>query len=234
MRPRCPPASALSDLGSTTPARPSRDDSLPISALQHWLYCPRQCALIHVERLWAENRLTAEGRVLHERVDGGSTDRHKGIKSLRAVQLGSERLGLHGVADLVELHGTAFVPVEYKRGRPKPHRADEVQLCAQALCLEEMTGQTILEGALFYGKTRRRVPVPFDDTLRSLTSSIASEVREAFARDLLPAPTTNKRLCKACSLAGLCRPEQMRAPPEVKAWISRQIASEKTPRDAAP
>lgn len=219
--PICPQASALSNLGDPF--------SLPVSALQHWLFCPRQCALIHVERLWAENRLTAEGRVLHARADGGAGDRRKGVRTLRAVQIGSERLGLHGVADVVEIHGTRILPVEYKRGRPKPHRADEVQLCAQALCLEEMTGQTIAEGALFYGETRRRQVVPFDATLRSLTSCIAAEARTALASGQVPPPVHDPRRCRACSLADLCRPERMQAPPAIHRWLERAIVSDAIP-----
>lgn len=104
------------------------DFSLPLSALQHWLFCPRQCARIHVERTWAENRFTAEGRILHERADEGRPESRDGIRILRAVQIASTRHGLHGVADVVELRGGLPYPVEYKRGRPKAHRADEVQL----------------------------------------------------------------------------------------------------------
>lgn len=219
--PTCPRASALSSPGEAF--------SLPISALQHWLFCPRQCALIHVERLWAENQLTAEGRVLHARADGGTTERRRGVRVLRTVQLGSERLGLHGVADVVELHGTRILPVEYKRGRPKPHRADEVQLCAQGMCLEDMTGQAIAEGALFYGETRRRMAVPFDDGLRSLTSSIAAEASAALASGRLPPPVHDPRRCRACSLFDLCRPERMQAPPAIRRWLERAIASDAIP-----
>jgi CRISPR-associated exonuclease Cas4 len=206
--------------------------SLPISALQHWLYCPRQCALIHVERLWAENNLTAEGRVLHARVDGHTTDRHKGIRTLRTVELGSKRLGLHGVADVVEVHGDRFYPVEYKRGRPKPHKADEVQLCAQAICLEDMTGQAVSEGALFYGETRRRVNVVFDAGLRSLTSSIADEVRCALARGVVPPPHYVAGRCKACSLLEICRPLALENPPSVRLWLSRGLESDAIPGGA--
>ncbi|GAA0307740.1 CRISPR-associated protein Cas4 [Rhodovulum strictum] len=205
------------------------EDSLPISALQHWLFCPRQCALIHVERLWAENRLTAEGRVLHARADGGAGDRRKGVLTLRAVQIGADRLGLHGVADVVEIQEDRIVPVEYKRGRPKPHRADEVQLCAQALCLEEMTGRAVPEGALYYGEARRRTPVAFDEGLRSLTSSIADEARAALASGTLPPPVYDKRRCRACSLVELCRPERMQAAPRIRAWLERAIASQEAP-----
>ena len=145
--------------------------SLPLSALQHCLFCARQCALIHVERLWSENVATAEGRVLHERADGGHPESRNGARVLRAVQLASEEHGLHGVADVVEMRGETPYPVEYKRGRPKAHRADEVQLCAQALCLEEMTGAAVPEGALFYGKTRRRKVVEARNIIRDLRDS---------------------------------------------------------------
>ncbi len=226
MTPTCHQASALS-----LPGECDAPESLPISALQHWLFCPRQCALIHVERLWAENRLTAEGRVLHARVDGGVGDRRKGLRTLRAVELGSRKLGLHGVADTVELEGGAICPVEYKRGRPKPHRADEVQLCAQALCLEEMTGRAIPEGALFYGEIRRRKPVAFDAELRSLTTSIATEARDALIAGRVPAPVHDPRRCGACSLHDLCRPERMQAPPPVRSWLERAVSAANVPGD---
>ncbi|QIE56659.1 CRISPR-associated protein Cas4 [Pikeienuella piscinae] len=198
--------------------------SLPISALQHWLFCPRQCALIHVERLWAENRLTAEGRILHERADGGASDRHGGALILRAVELLSETYGLHGVADIVELHHVGPFPVEYKRGRPKAHRADEVQLCAQALCLEEAFGRPVLEGALFYGERRRRTPVAIDESLRQLTVSVIEEARAVLSAGRVPAPVFEAARCRACSLKPLCRPERLSAPPAVDGWLRRAVA----------
>lgn len=197
-------------------------DSLPISALQHWLFCPRQCALIHVERLWEENRLTAEGRILHERADGGVPESRGGIRLLRSVQLVSYRLGLHGVADVVEMHGKHPYPVEYKRGRPKAHRADEAQLCAQALCLEEMTGQHITEGAMFYSQRRRRAVIAFDDTLRDLVVSITGEIRACLISGTLPAPFYDPTRCEACSLKELCRPLMARQ--DCSAWLSRRVA----------
>jgi CRISPR-associated exonuclease Cas4 len=196
--------------------------SLPLSALQHWLFCPRQCALIHVEGLWAENRLTAEGRVLHERADEGHPESRDGARVLRAVQVASEAHGLHGVADVVEMRGRIPYPVEYKRGRPKAHRADEVQLCGQALCLEEMTGKAVSEGALFYGKNRRRKVVAMDADLRALTLSVATEARTALGGGVLPAPVHDARRCPACSLIDLCRPEAPRDPGP--AWMARRIA----------
>jgi CRISPR-associated exonuclease Cas4 len=196
--------------------------SLPISALQHWLFCPRQCALIHVERLWAENQVTAEGRVLHERADGGHPESRDGARVLRAVQLASERHALHGVADVVEMRGGTPYPVEYKRGRPKAHRADEVQLCAQALCLEEMTGEDVPEGALFYGRTRRRKVVVMDEDLRALTTKVAAEARTAMETGTLPPPVHDPRRCNACSLIDLCRPEAPRDPGST--WMVRRLA----------
>ena len=196
--------------------------SLPLSALQHWLFCPRQCCLIHVERLWAENRLTAEGRVLHERADEGRPESRDGVRVLRAVQIASEAHGLHGVADVVEMRAGVPYPVEYKRGRPKAHRADEVQLCAQGLCLEEMTGSAVPEGALFYGQNRRRKVVALDGELRALTLSVAAQARSALDAGALPAPVYEPRRCEACSLSDLCRPE---APREAGAgWMAVRIA----------
>ena len=143
-----------------------QDDPIPLSALQHAVYCLRQAALIHIERQWEENRFTAEGRVLHD-VAHDPADRKRGdIRRVTALPLACRRLNLAGVADLVEFRagadGETAYPVEYKRGKAKLHRADEVQLCAQALCLEEMTGRAVPEGALFYAEARRRVSVPFD------------------------------------------------------------------------
>jgi CRISPR-associated exonuclease Cas4 len=155
----------------TPPPDPAQEDVLvPVSALQHYLFCPRQCALIHVEQLWAEDGATAQGRLMHERVDDGKPDRRAGIRTVRGIAIRSLALGITGKADAVEFHGTgkgaAPYPIEYKRGKPKSHRADEVQLCAQGLCLEEMFGVPVPEGALFYGKTRRRSVVAFDTELR--------------------------------------------------------------------
>ena len=197
-------------------------ESLPLSALQHWLFCPRQCALIHMEGLWAENRLTAEGRVLHERADQGHPESRDGARVLRSVQVASEAHGLHGVADVVEMRGARPYPVEYKRGRPKSHRADEVQLCGQAICLEEMTRQPVPEGALFYGRNRRRKVVAMDDDLRALTLSVAAEAREAIDASILPPPVHEPRRCGACSLAELCRPQAPRDPSDE--WMAHRIA----------
>ena len=198
------------------------EQSLPLSALQHWLFCPRQCALIHVERFWEENRLTAEGRVLHERADDGIHESRSGIRVLRSVHVASARLGVHGVADVVEMRGPCPYPVEYKRGRPKSHRADEVQLCAQALGLEEMTGRDVEEGALFYGARRRRQVVIFDAGLRDLTRRVAAQARTAMAAGELPRPVYDPGRCENCSLNGLCRPRATRE--DAPGWLARRLA----------
>jgi len=195
--------------------------SLPLSALQHWLFCPRQCALIHVERLWAENRFTAEGRVLHERADEGHPESRAGVRVLRSVSVASDTHALHGVADVVEMCGSVPYPVEYKRGRPKAHRADEVQLCGQALCLEEMTGHEVPKGALFYGRNRRRKVVAMDDDLRALTLDVAREARAALDDGTLPPPVHDPRRCDACSMHDLCRPEAPRDPG--RDWMARHL-----------
>lgn len=199
------------------------DDFLPLSALQHYLYCPRQCALIHVEQEWEENALTAEGRLLHERVDQPGRGRRDGVRVLRSLPLLSRRLGLSGTADVVEVRGRQPFPVEYKRGRPKSHRADEVQLCAQALCLEEMLGVPVPEGALYYGEERRRTPVPFDDALRALTEETAAEAWAMVASGQTPPPLHDARKCGRCSLAERCQPAALSARPGAADWLRRQL-----------
>lgn len=196
---------------------------MAVSALQHYLFCPRQCALIHVERIWAEDGATAEGRILHERVDGGRSDKRGGIRTVRGLVLRSLMLGLTGKADAVEFHDTTPYPVEYKRGRAKAHRADEVQLCAQALCLEEMFAKPVPEGALFYAQTRKRLVIPIDAELRALTTRIAAETRSMIADARTPPPRTIPG-CRRCSLAEHCTPKRLEKPPSVQAWLARQLA----------
>jgi CRISPR-associated exonuclease Cas4 len=188
----------------------SEDDLLPLSALQHLLYCERQAVLIHVEQVWADNPFTVEGKHLHERVDGGAGEIRGDMRIARGLPLRSLRLGLSGKADAVELHRLADgvwrpFPVEYKRGRPKRHQADEVQLCAQALCLEEMLGGSVPAGALFYGQTRRRLDVTFDPGLRRRTEEAAARLHELFASGRTPPPVREPK-CDQCSLLDLCMP----------------------------
>ncbi len=207
-------------------APPEVEDTLiPISALQHFLFCRRQCALIHVEGLWAENALTAEGRALHERVDAGGFEARVGVRVVRSLQLRSLRLGVVGRADVVEFRGKPPrpYPVEYKRGRPKPHRADEVQLCAQAVALEEAFGFDIPEGGLFYGVQRRRMTVTFDEELRAITADVADGARALIAAGSTPSAAVIPG-CRSCSLRDLCAPDRLQRPPSVTRWLSAQLA----------
>ncbi len=201
-------------------------EPIPLSAIQHAVYCLRQAALIHLERLWAENRFTAEGDVLHAVADKGGSRKARGVRRVMSLPLACQRLNISGIADLVEFapgpQGETAFPVEYKRGKPKRHRADEAQLCAQALCLEEMTGQPVPAGALFYAGTKRRIPVPFDADLRALTEAAIADLARVFASGQTPPPTPHRSRCRACSLVELCRPDTFARP--ARAWRDRMVA----------
>jgi CRISPR-associated exonuclease Cas4 len=192
----------------------TEDDLLPLSGLQHLAFCERQCALIHIEQAWAENLYTAEGRVLHERVHEADQQSRGEIRVEYSMPLRSLRLGLIGKADVVEFHrsrdSTAQkwrpFPVEYKRGRPKKANVDKVQLCAQALCLEEMLDVEVPSGALFYGKTRHRQDVVFDADLRSETEETAARFHALIEAGMTPKPVYGKQ-CDTCSLKDLCLPK---------------------------
>lgn len=199
------------------------DDLIPLSALQHYLYCPRQCALIHVEQQWAENRHTAEGRLLHQRADQPQAEQRHGVRTVTAMPLANSELGISGIADVVEFRGGQPFPIEYKRGRPKAHRADEVQLCAQALCLEAMLGCPVPEGALFYGKTRRRKAIAFDADLRKLTLESIAATRRLLQGQHTPAAEYKAKRCDACSLIDICQPRLLGAKPSVSQWLRQQI-----------
>lgn len=193
------------------------DAPIPISALQHYLYCPRQCALIHLEQTWTENVYTAEGRHLHEKAHSNVAESRGDCKTVTGLPLRSHALGLTGQADVVEFHRSGGrwhpYPVEYKRGRPKSIDADRIQLCAQALCLEEMLHVSIPEGALFYGKTRRRQVVPLDEALRSQTQNTAEAVHELLRQGVTPPPPPLERandICPSCSLRDACMPLALR------------------------
>ncbi|MCA0256030.1 MAG: CRISPR-associated protein Cas4 [Proteobacteria bacterium] len=200
-------------------------EPIPLSALQHAVYCLRQAALIHLERVWADNRFTAEGHVLHAVADKGGSRKARGVRRVMALPLASIRLNITGVADVVEFlpddAGETAFPLEYKRGKPKLHRADEVQLCAQALCLEEMTGTPVPEGALFYAETKRRVKVPFDTELRALTLDTIHALTDVLASGQTPPPTTRRERCRACSLLELCRPDIVARP--VRTWRGKMV-----------
>ncbi len=205
----------------------SDDELLPLSGLQHLAFCERQAALIHVEQIWRDNSLTLEGTWLHDRVDETAPRREcRGdLVIVRGLALRSARLGVSGRADVVEFHkagpsedtGVRLenldglwrpFPVEYKRGKPKPGNADQVQLCAQAMCLEEMLDLSLHEGALFYGRTQRRTPVTFDAELRAATEKVAERLHELFRSGTTPRAEREPK-CTSCSLEPLCMPRAM-------------------------
>ncbi|MFA6566882.1 MAG: CRISPR-associated protein Cas4 [Victivallales bacterium] len=194
-----------------------REDSfIQLSALQHFIFCERQCALIHIEQVWQENRFTLEGQFLHEKADDQrARSQGANVKIEYGLLMKSLNLGLSGKADVVEFHknqdgGWDPFPVEYKRGKPKENRCDEVQLCAQALCLEEMLGVKIPGGALFYGKTRRRKDVAFDEVLRNLTIDTIVRLHKFIDDRKTPAPVYEKEKCENCSFLETCMPKTMR------------------------
>ena len=178
----------------------SENQLLPISALQHLIFCERQCALIHVEQLWAENVLTVEGRQLHEKADKGKSETAGKIRIARSLWLKSDQLGLIGQADIVEFHDDgAVIPVEYKRGKPKKDDSDRVQICAQAMCLEEMKNVSIPVAYLFYGKQQRRTEVAIDQSLREITQSKIKRLRQMIDQRETPAAKRMPK-CDKCSL----------------------------------
>jgi len=179
-----------------------------ISGLEHYSYCPRQCALIHAERVYDENIFTLRGNRMHERADERATRYEHGVRVERALPLWSDELGLVGVGDVVEFHQDGTVmPVEYKPGARPVTIHDDVQLCAQALCLEEMFGLDIRKGALFSGERKRRRSVEFNEDLRELTQEIILEVRRILCgTSSLPAALNDSR-CPKCSLRDACMPE---------------------------
>lgn len=189
------------------------DDLLPISALQHYAYCPRQFALIHVEQVWAENRYTAEGRVLHQRVDSGESETRNGIQYERSVELLSREHRLTGKMDLLEVEQgppEIYRPVEYKRGKPKVQDWDRIQLCAQALCIEDMKEIDVSEGAIWYWEVRHRETVFIDNTLRERTLACIQAARELMDQGRTPSPIDDTKRCRACSLADTCQPQRFR------------------------
>jgi CRISPR-associated exonuclease Cas4 len=184
-------------------------DPIPISALQHYLYCPRQCALIHIEQTFDENIYTLRGQRVHKKVDEGENETQEGVKVERSLPLFSERLGLTGKADVVEFHDGKPYPVEYKSGKRKNKEADDLQLCAQAMCLEDMFGTEIQGGSLYYDRSRHRRIVKFDKELRALVIQTVADIRDLFEASKLPEPVADKR-CDNCSLIESCMPFSLR------------------------
>ncbi|RMF16841.1 MAG: CRISPR-associated protein Cas4 [Candidatus Dadabacteria bacterium] len=200
----------------------SEADLLPLSGLQHLVFCERQAGLMLVEQIWEDNVFTVQGTLRHRNVHEESPRRERrgDLIIVRGLPLRSLELGVSGVADVVEFHRTDDAtgvmltgcdgrwqpfPVEYKRGRPKIHRADEVQLCAQAICIEDMLGTRIDKGALYYGQPRRRTEVAMDDSLRELTWAAARRLHELVSGGITP-PAIPKKECRACSLVEICLP----------------------------
>ena len=196
----------LHSTGFAEPVRIEADDNpIMISALEHYSYCPRQCALIHQEQTFDENLYTLRGRAVHEQVDEPEGEVISGVRVERALPLWSHRLGLVGRADVVEFHGEVPYPVEYKHGPRRQKDHDDLQLCAQAICLEEMTGQAVPKGAIFHHSSRRRREVEFSSALREQVERSVAEVRRLLASNRLP-PAVNDARCQHCSLQDSCLP----------------------------
>lgn len=217
----------------------SDDDLLMLSGIQHFAYCERQWALIHIEKQWLENVKTVEGQHLHERVHNQDLIEKRGdLLTARSLPVVSWRLGLYGMMDLAEFHqvkpGQDGIelpgregfwlpkPVEYKRGKPKPDERDEVQLCAQAICLEEMLQTQIDEGDLYYGENRRRVPVAFDSVLRGRVENLSLRMHQVFESGITP-PAEKGHRCALCSLKDICLPSLTRKSRSVQSYIQKEI-----------
>lgn len=201
------------------------DDLIMISALQHFSFCERQCALIHIEQVWDENRSTAEGRIMHEKVHEQDRESRGEVRIEYGLPLRSLKLGLIGRADVVEFHRREKgawqpFPVEYKRGKPKIDPCDLIQLCAQAMCLEEMLSVEVPSGAIFYGRTRRRLDVSFDENLRRETEESAKKARALITVGITPPPVYEKR-CQSCSLITECLPKTVQKRRSVKTYLTR-------------
>lgn len=180
-------------------------DPIMLSALEHYAYCPRQCALIHVEQVWSENLYTMRGRDVHEHVHDDSSHELVGVRMERSLPIWSNRLRLTGKADLVEFHGDIPYPVEYKSGRHRRGNPETIQLCAQGICLEEMFGVSVEKGALYWHGSRERREIIFTDAMRRQVEEVALQVSEMLEKRIMPPPVNDKR-CEGCSLKESCLP----------------------------
>ena len=194
---------------------------IPISAIEHHVYCPRQCALIHCDGVWSDNTHTVRGTREHRRVDGGQHRMERGRRVLRGIPLWSESLGLSGRADVVELDGDVVRPVEYKSGVRHGISAD-LQLCAQALCLEEMLGVTVPSGSVWYGRPRRRVEVEFTETLRNQVLAAIDAIRGQLLTGELPDAPNDDR-CKECQLLQHCLPSLTNATRKLQRYMTSVV-----------
>lgn len=190
---------------------------VPISAIEHYAYCPRQCALIHCDGIWSDNEHTVKGARAHRRVDSGTHRRERGRMVLRSIPLWSEALGLSGRADAIEVDDDEMWPVEYKSGVRHGNSAD-LQLCAQALCLEEMLAVKIPGGFVWYGGPKRRMRVEFTEDLRSEVSEIIEKIRNQLMTGKLPEAVDDER-CGPCQLLHHCLPHLSRSPRKVLRYL---------------
>ncbi|MGC8908926.1 MAG: CRISPR-associated protein Cas4 [Desulfomonilaceae bacterium] len=225
------------------------DELLPISGLQHYVFCRRRAALIFLEQVWDENAFTAEGSIVHEKVHSAPDEWQRGLRVTRGLRLRSLSLGLIGQADVVELRqrssamgvddawpeteedpliahvGEArLFPVEYKRGKARHEKSYEVQLCAQALCLEEMLQTKVDQGAIFYSSSGRRVVVTFDESLREMTRDAAQKFHLLIREGVTPR-VRYERKCEKCSLLSLCLPRVTGTKRLVKRYLAASCAS---------
>lgn len=204
----------------------NESDYLMLSGIQHYKFCPRQCALIHLEQIWSENFLTAHGEVLHEKVHSGIGESRKVVKTERDLSIASSQLGIRGKTDAVEFYTDGkIIPVEYKHGSPKAETEDEVQLCAQVISLEEMLGTKISEGAIFYFKIKKRVPVKITDELRCETLEIVKKFHQLIETKITPKAEYSKK-CESCSLLEFCFPENAGKGKSVENYLKRWISKE--------
>lgn len=214
------------------------EDYLMLSGIQHFAFCRRQWAMIHIEQQWAENYRTTAGELMHKKAhDDASFEKRGDLLIIRGMRISSRNLGLSGQCDIVEFHqdenGVSLfgydgkwkpIPVEYKRGTPKENNADELQLCAQAMCLEEMLQVYVQDGYLYYGENRRRSHVDFTDSLREEVRNAAKEMHELFQRGYTPNVKPSKK-CKACSLENLCLPKLQKTV-KVREYIEKGIKAD--------
>lgn len=187
----------------------SMDESVALSALQHWIYCPRQCGLIHLEQAFADNIHTARGQAVHHLVDTPGYEIKSGVRVERALPVWSDRHNLIGKADLVEFHADgAIYPVEFKHGAKRQKLHDDIQLAAQAICLEEMLDRPVPKGAIFHASSHRRREVLITQELRQLVIDTADAIRAMLNMGKLPPPVNDAR-CRECSLKEICQPEAL-------------------------
>ena len=185
------------------------EDPVPLSALQHWIYCPRQCGFIHLEQQFEDNVHTARGQAVHHLVDTPGYEVKRGVRVERALPLWSDRFGLIGKADLVEFHPDGRIyPVEFKHGRKRGRIHDDIQLAAQAMCLEDMLGRPVPQGAIYHASSHRRREVDITEDLRALVRETADAIRAMLASGILPPPVNDAR-CRECSLREICQPEML-------------------------